>query len=156
MVSNTINVTDSMLDSLRKTRPWTMFLAILGFVFTGLIVLVAIVMMFAGSFASVFPHQPSTPQLFGAAMGIGFGILYLIMAVFCYLLPCIILFRYGSAIGRIDQAVPQAAMEEALLRQKMFWKYVGILMIVVLVLYVLLIIGGIVAAITIGVHAAHA
>ena len=156
MVSNVISVTDSMLDSLRKTRPWTLFLAILGFVFTGLGMLFGLFMILAGGFAGDLPHQPGTPQFFGTAFGFGFGILYLIMSVFLYLLPCIILFRYGSAIGRIAGNDSQTAMEEALLRQKTFWKYIGILMIIVLALYVLLIIGGIVVAIVVGVHAAHA
>jgi len=154
MSATPISVTDTMLEALRQTRPWAMFLAILGFVLAGLLALFALAMFATGSMFNFLPHQPGTPQAFGPAFAVGFGILYLAMALFMYLLPCLILFRYGTAIGRIAQT-GQAAVEEALLRQKSFWKYVGVLAIVMLVLYIVIIIGAIVVAVVVGAHAVH-
>lgn len=155
MSANPITVTDTMLDALRRTKPWVTFLSILGFIFTGLLALLALMMFATGGMWSAVPHQPGAPAFLGPAFGIGMGVLYLVMAVFMYLLPCVILFRYSTAIGRIASSDAEEAMEQALSQQKSFWKYVGILMIVVLVLYVLLIVGGIIAAITLGMHAMH-
>lgn len=154
MSANLMTVSETMLDALRKTKPWVTFLAVLGFIFCGLIALLAILMFTVGGTVNHFPHQPGTPSIFGPAFAAGFGILYLVMAVFMYLLPCLLLIRYSTAIGRIAQT-GQTAMEEALLKQKSFWKYVGILAIVMLALYVVIIIGAVVVAVTVGMHAAH-
>ncbi|MBU6420985.1 MAG: hypothetical protein KGL98_09205 [Gammaproteobacteria bacterium] len=155
MSASPITVTDTMLDALRRTKPWVTFLSILGFVFTGLLALLALMMFATGGIWSAVPRQPGAPAFLGPAFGVGLGILYLVVAVFMYLLPCVILFRYGTAIGRIASGDAEEAMEQALSKQKSFWKYVGILAIVFLVLYVLLIIGGIIAAVTLGMHAVH-
>ncbi len=127
MSVNPITVTDRMLDVLRQTKPWVTFLSILAFVGTGLLALVALVMFSAGGILKNLPHQPGVPPFFGPGVVAVFGVLYLVMAVFIYLLPCLILFRYGTAIGRIVTGDGQTAMEEALSKQKSFWKYIGIL-----------------------------
>jgi hypothetical protein len=141
-MSESIIVSESMLESLQATRPWVKFLAILGFIFAGFMVVGGLFMLVAFSF---IPPTPGLPHFFGPV----FGILYIIMAIFFYVLPCLYLLRYGSAITRIPES-GQAAMEEALRQQKTFWKYLGIFAIVVLALYVFFFIGGIAAAIIIG------
>lgn len=155
MSANPVTVTDTMLDALRRTKPWVTFLSILGFIFTGLLALLALMMFATGGMWTAMSHQPGAPAFFGPAFGIGMGVLYLVLGVFMYLLPCLILFRYSTAIGRIASGDAQEAMEEALSKQQSFWKYLGILAIVLLVLYVLFIIGGITAAVVMGAHAAH-
>jgi hypothetical protein len=137
-----ITVSDNMLGSLKATRPWVMFLAILGFVFMGFMVLASLI-MFVGFSAA--PVSSKLPPFVGAVL----GALYIALAVVAYLIPCLYLLRYGNAITRI-QTAGQPAMEDALRLQKSFWKYVGILMIVVLVVYVLFIIGAIAFAVMYG------
>lgn len=129
-------LTDGMLDSLRRTRPWVIFLAILGFIFTAFMIVAGIWMIAAFSIIGSMPVQQPLPRFFGPAFGLGIGAAEIVAAVFMYLLPCIILFRYGSAIGRMAPGNIQLAVEDALTRQKSFWKYLGILMIVLLVLRV--------------------
>jgi hypothetical protein len=141
-MSEPIIVSESMLESLQATRPWVKFLAILGFIFGGLMTVAGLMMSVAFTFV---PAKAGLPHFFGPV----FGILYIVMAIFFYVLPCLYLLRYGSAITRIPES-GQAAMEEALRQQKTFWKYMGIFAIVVLVLYVFFFIGGITAAIIIG------
>ena len=155
MSANPLTVSGTMLDALRQTRPWVMFLSILGFIFTALLALFALTMFATGGMWRAMPHQPGAPGIFGPAFGIGVGVLYLVMAVFLYLVPCLILFRYSTAIGLIASADGQAAMEDALSKQKSFWKYVGILAIVLVALYILIIIGVFTAAIMTGMHAVH-
>ncbi|MGH8398355.1 MAG: hypothetical protein ACRETA_08940 [Gammaproteobacteria bacterium] len=135
-------VSESMLGDLNATRPWVKFLAILGFIFTGFIVLAGL-FMFVGF--SAMPMRPGMPAFFGPV----FGVLYLLMAVFFYLIPCLYLIRYGNAITRIP-ANGQAALEDAIKHQKSFWKYLGIFTIIAIVLYVLIIIGGITFAVIYG------
>lgn len=135
-------VSDDMLDALNATRLWVKFLAILGFIFTAFMVLAGLA-MFAGF--SMMPTRPGMPTFFGPV----FGVLYLVMAVFFYLIPRLYLIHYGNAITRIP-ASGQVALEDALKHQKSFWKYMGIFAIVLIAAYILIIIGGIAFAVIYG------
>ena len=104
-------VSENMLDSLKATRPWVKFLAIVGFIGCALMTLVGLA--FIGG-ASMMKGPMGG---FGPAM----GVVYLLF-VLLYIFPCLYMYRYASAIGRIPQA-GGAAMEEALAKQKSFWKY---------------------------------
>ena len=126
-------VSENMLNSLNATRPWVKFLAILGFIFTGLVILGGLAMALVFSF---IPAKQGFPHFFGPV----FGVFYLLMGVFMYLIPCLYLLRYGQAIDGIATS-GQAAIENALDKQKSFWKYMGILAIVMIALYVLMMIG---------------
>lgn len=127
-----ITVSENMLDSLKATKTWVTFLSIVGFVFCALMVLGALAM-----FAGVGAGQSGPMKMLGP----GFGLLYLIL-VAIYFIPCLFLFRYGKAIGRIP-AAGQPALEEALAKQKSFWKYMGILTIIAICLDVVLILGAV-------------
>lgn len=131
-----ITVTDDMLGSLRATRPWVMFLAILGFV--GLALMVMGSLWFIG-FSTMLPANSKLPGAFGVVAGC---VELAIAAV--YFFPCFYLLRYANAIERIA-GTGQAAMEQALRQQKSFWKFMGIFAIVMLVVYVLMIVGAILA-----------
>ncbi|MGH7239727.1 MAG: hypothetical protein ACREHG_06630 [Candidatus Saccharimonadales bacterium] len=141
-MSEQIVVSESMLESLQGTRPWVKFLAILGFVISGIAVIAGLFFWSKFSHFPITPGQPAMPRFLGPA----FGIFYILMAIFFYVIPCLYLLRYGSAITRIPES-GQAALEEALQQQKRFWKYMGIFAIVVLALYLLFFIGGIAIAI---------
>ena len=129
-----IMVSDEMLGALKSTRPWVMFLAILGFVFLAFMVLGSLLLIVVGN---AMTHQANMPAFFGP----GIGFFELLMALL-YFFPCLYLLRYGIVIGNIAGS-GQEAMEEALKQQKSFWKFMGILMIVLLSLYVLIFIGAI-------------
>ncbi len=137
-MADQIVVSDSALGYLDATRPWVKFLAIVGFVFIGLMVLIGLIMTLA---FSALPQQPGMP----AAVGPVFGIMYLIFAGL-YLMPCLFMYRYAKAIAAIP-GTGQAALEDALKNQKSFWKFMGILMLIMLCLYALFIVIGILAAV---------
>jgi len=126
-----IAVSEQMLESLRATKPWVMFLSILGFIACALMLLGALA-LFAGVSMMKGPM---------AAFGPVMGVVYLLF-VLLYIFPCYFLYKYASAIGRIP-AVGGAAMEEALSRQKSFWRYMGILMAVILALELIFIVFGV-------------
>lgn len=133
-----IVVSERALDSLKATRPWVKFLAIMGFIFTGLMILIGLIFGLVGA---ALPAESGISGSFGRVLGIA----YLVLAIL-YLMPCLYLIRYARAI----QAIPgtgQAAFEDALKNQKSFWKFMGIMMVVVLCLYVLFIIFGVSAAV---------
>jgi hypothetical protein len=54
-----------------------------------------------------------------------------------YILPGIFLFRYASAIKALKSDPSSPALEDALRYQKTFWRYLGILTIIMLCIFML-------------------
>lgn len=132
-------VTAAMIESLRQTKPWVRFLSILGFIASALMVLIAIVIVIVGVVAS---QQAKAGE---GALLIGMGLLYLVLAVL-YIFPSRFLFRYAGAIDEaLASRYKSGAVERALQHQKSFWKFVGIMTLVMMVVYV----PGVLAAIAI-------
>jgi hypothetical protein len=136
-----IMVSDEMLGALKSTRPWVMFLAILGFICLAFMALGSLLLIFVGN---AMTHQSNMPAFFGP----GLGMVELIL-VLVYIFPCLYMLRYGIAIGNIPNT-GQEAMEQALKQQKSFWKFMGILMIILLALYALIFIGAIALGVMFG------
>jgi hypothetical protein len=122
-------MTHKVLSMLRQTQPWVRFLSVLGIIIAALMVLVGsfgfVAMTFASSRTDSFPF-------FLWLVYIAVGVLYF--------LPALLLFRYASRINDLWTNRSVRALEDALEAQKSFWKFVGILMLVVIVLYLLVIV----------------
>lgn len=116
-------VTEAALQYLNKTSPWVKFIAMLAFVGSALMLLMGLVFVVMGLLGST--------GTFMAA-----GLLYLVITLVICLIPGVLMWRYSKAIGRIPDD-GQEALEDALMRQKSFWKYMGIYTIVMLVITVL-------------------
>ena len=129
-----VKITGSMVDSMRSTRPWTMFLSVLGFIGAGLFLIIGIVMLFMRA----LPRQDA--QLANAFM----GVMYIVFAV-VYCFPSLYLFKYSNFVKLFYQSKNEGHLESALSYQKSFWKFVGILSIITIVISIL----GIIAAILI-------
>ena len=119
--------------SLQATRPWTRFLSILGFVGTGLTILAGVAMIVGESIIPVSDKSP--PLLF-------MGLFYVLSSVL-YLVPSIWLSKYATAISAFLKAGDAVELGKAIAYQKSFWKFVGILALLSIVLTVM----GILAAI---------
>ena len=129
-----VKVTGNMMDSLRSTKPWTKFLAILGFVGVGLMILLGAGFMI---FANMFSQQKNGPPAF-------LGFFYILFAAL-YFMPAFYLYNYSSSIGNFLKNNGANDLETALAHQKSFWKFTGIAALAGIVIGVL----GIVAAVLI-------
>ncbi len=138
-MADQVVVSESALGYLNATRPWVKFLAILGFIAIAIMLLCGLLMMFG---ASVIPGQAGM-RGFGTLM----AVFYILFAVL-YFMPCLFLYRYSKAIAAIA-GTGQGAFEEALKSQKSFWKFTGILMLIVISIEVIAIVIGILAAVMI-------
>ena len=130
-----IPVTPLMIEHLRATRPWVKFLSIMMFISVGLCFLGGLLMMIASS----------SPVMRGAGLGPLIGLVYWVMGGL-YLAPAVFLYRYASSIQDLLQGGGDIAMESALESQKSFWRFMGIMTLVVLCIYGLIILFGIFAA----------
>lgn len=121
------NVTHGVLEALRATKPWVRFLGVLSGIGAGLMVLIGLVFMLTG----LSNTRGMPPAL---------GLVYIAFAGI-YVIPTVYLNRYASCINDLLASNRQEDLEGALRVQKSFWKFVGIVALVILSLYVLIFIG---------------
>lgn len=137
MEQNESNIFEHGLDETAKahlleTTRWTKFLAIMGFIFTGLLIMVALAVMTMGSLFSSYPGMEGL----GAGLGAGIGFIYLIIAVI-YLYPAYALFKFSSCMKRGINTGSQDLITDAFRYQKNMYRFIGIMMIIVIAIYLL-------------------
>lgn len=116
------------LNHLNSTRKWTTFLSVLGFIFLGLIIV-------AGLATSMFLTTFKTQE---ANLGIpeSFMILIFIVVGAIYFFPVFFLFRFSRNTRDAIQNLDQQKLEKGFRNLRMYFTYIGILVIVVLSIYV--------------------
>jgi hypothetical protein len=116
--------TSMTVEMLRQTKPWVRFLSILGFIGAGLMILCGLIMGVAG----VAGGAPEMFLLF---------ILYPVLGLL-YIFPSLYLYRYASRIAEFILYGQSEHLDSALEAQKSYWRFMGIMMLVVLCLYALI------------------
>ena len=132
-------ITPAMIHSVSGLGPWTRFLAIMGFITVGFMLIVSAFLLVAGILGGTVSRD-----LGGTVVPIMMTVMYVIMAV-VYLFPALYLWQSAGAVVRLKNGAVREGMETALEKHRKFWKFIGILVIVFLVLYPIMmfaIIGG--------------
>ena len=122
-------ITPLMIDHLRATKPWVRLISVVMFIFVGLTFLGGIFMIFGSAAAGGMRGAGAVSPIVGIFYFI-FGGLYLIPAYFLH--------QYASSINDLLRGGGDVAMETALGSQKSFWKFSGILTLIVICLYALI------------------
>ncbi|MCX6333881.1 MAG: hypothetical protein NT092_06195 [Bacteroidia bacterium] len=122
-----IEIEEDTLKDLDITRKWSMFMAIIGFIATGIMVIVGLV---AGVFLSVFKAQ-------NAPLGITESILliFIIILAAIYFLPILYLYRFSKHMGNAIRTLDKTLMQKAFKYLKRYYVYMGILIIIILAFY---------------------
>ncbi len=128
-----------------STGKWMKFFAILGCIGAGFMVLAALLLISVGSF---IPLAEDLGVLSRVGTGV-VGFIYLIIAA-VYIYPIIYLFRASAAARLAIESKDNVQMTEFLKNNKSFWRYCGILTIVLFCFYIVLIIGFIIAGVALG------
>lgn len=142
-------ITDTVINALKKTRPWVLFLAILGFFGAALTLLVGIAVVISSMMIGNLDGMDAEIAPFGSGMMIGVGVLYAAMAVI-YFMSALYLLRYAGAIKRLSSSLSVADLEAALEQQASFWKLIGILVLISIVLMVVMLLAGLGGALFMG------
>lgn len=121
-------ISELALEMLRQTRPWVIFLGVLCFIGSALMLLVGVGVAIMGLVAASATSSPATAFL---------GFIYIPLGL-VYIYPGLKLVKYGSAIGRLVETRASFDLEDALTQQKSMWKFSGISAIVMIVLYILM------------------
>jgi hypothetical protein len=122
-----IEIEGESLNHLNTTRKWAMFLAIMGFIFLGIMLLVGLI---AGVFLSAFKSGLDS----NGATGILMGLFIVIMAA-VYFFPLLYLFRFSKHTANAVQNLDKQELYKAIKNLKSYFVYIGILIIIVLAVY---------------------
>ena len=127
---------------LAEAAKWAKFLAIVGFVMCGLIIVLS---FFIGALFSTSMSRYGDSAAFGSAFGIIMTIVYLSFGVL-YFFPCLFLFRFANNMIVALNSNEQITLNRSFQNLKIMFRYVGILTIIVLALYIIAFVFGILGA----------
>lgn len=132
LISSNLQVDYQAAAYLKEAAKWAKFLAILGFIFTGLVVLAALIVMLAGTAVG----NLSGSGLF-SSLGYGMvGFIYLLAAVIGFFVA-LVMYRFATrtlaAIASDDSLTFTTAMSSL----RMYFRIMGIFTIIYLALVVL-------------------
>jgi hypothetical protein len=108
---------------LEQTRPWVRFMSVVTFLSAGLMALLGLGSLLFGLGNSL---ARGGAGVLGTVAGVALALLYLALAA-VYVAPALYLWRYADAIERLGVNATAAGLEEALGHQRSFWRFVGIL-----------------------------
>ena|SRR5688572_23827146 len=132
------------IDQTSKTHlweaaKWARFLAIVGFIMCGLLVILGI---FAGSFFSSMSNRYDDygegADAFGTGMRLFMILIYLGIAVI-YFFPCLFLLRFANLMRNALNTDDQATLNTSFQNLKIMFRYVGIVTIIGISFYILMI-----------------
>jgi hypothetical protein len=120
-------ITPLMIEHLRATKPWVRLMSIILFISVALILLGAVIILLVPT------------SMGGSSFSLLIAVVYLAMGAL-YLFPAYFLHQYASSIRNLEQGGGDVAMEEALRNQKSFWRFVGIMTLVVICIYAIVLV----------------
>jgi hypothetical protein len=132
------NLFDLQVDAqasgyLAEAAKWGKFLSIVGFILCGFMALAG---LFAGSMMGALMSGASE----GASSAIGggvFTVLYLLMALLWFM-PCLYLFRFSTKAQSAIRANEQSELVDSMKNLKSCFRFMGIMMIILLAFYALI------------------
>lgn len=136
-----IELDDISIVYLKEIAKWGKFLSIVGFVVTGLIVILA---LFAGTiFATLSNLTPGGSSLPGG-FSVLITIVYLALAVL-YFFPCYFLYKFSSKAKQAIDSGEKEILYESFSNLKACFRFIGIMTIILLSIYALFFLIAIVA-----------
>lgn len=122
--SDKLKINNSIRENLLTTAKWARFLAIIGFVFTGILGLFSLVILISALASGV-------PLLIG--MGLGYMIISVVM-----IFPGLYLIRFAASTEKGLGSNKQGEFDYGIQNLKSLFKFVGIYTIVMIGLYILI------------------
>ncbi len=127
-----IEIDQEVISNLNTTRKWTMFLAILGFIFLGFIIVFGLI---AGTFLSTFKSDEVN-------LGIPESIMIIMFIVIAaiYFFPVYFLFQFSRHTSKAVVTLDKQELNKAFNNLRAYFTYIGIMAIVVITIYILAIV----------------
>jgi hypothetical protein len=122
-----IELEQETLNYLNTTRKWSMFLAISGFIFIGLIIVIGVI---AGTFLTAF-NTGESGLGFSDSLMVG---IFLAIAII-YFFPVLFLFRFSKHTALAVKTLNKQELHKAFKNLKYFFGYIATLLIICFTLY---------------------
>ena len=116
------------LKHLNTLRKWTMFLAVSGFIFLGLIITLGLI---TGTFLTAFSNSDKMPGIPDALVYASFIAVTLII-----FFPILFLFRFSKHTSKVVSTLDSKEMNIAIKYLKRYFIYTGVLLIVIISVYI--------------------
>jgi len=123
-----IEIDHEIISNLNTTRKWTMFLAILGFIFLGFIIVFGLI---AGTFLSTFKSNEVNLGIPESLM-----IIMFIVIAAIYFFPVYFLFQFSRHTSKAVETLDKQDLNKAVKNLKAYFTYIGIMAIVVISIYI--------------------
>lgn len=117
------------LRDLDKTRKWTMFLSILGFIGIGVFLIIG---LFTGVFLAVFNKGDSASSYPGWLV----FVIIISTSVLCFF-PILFIFRFSRFITNVLKSENKSEIKKAFKSLRSYFTYTGAVIIALLVIYVI-------------------
>jgi hypothetical protein len=127
-----IEIEQETLKHLNTTRKWAMFLAIIGFIFLGLIIIIGLL---AGTFLTAFSTGDK-----GLGIPESFMFIPILLIALVYFFPVLFLFRFSKHTSHAVQHLDKLELHKALKNLKYFFAYLGVLIIIIFSIYIVVLI----------------
>jgi hypothetical protein len=136
-----ITLSDDALRQISQIAKWAQFLAIIGFVVAALIVVAG---LFMGSFMSIFKEMSGNTQMPHMPF-MALSVVYIILGGI-YFIPSWFLYKFSTETRKALLGNDEEILTEALSNLRRTFKFLGIMTIVIIGLYVLVIIAVMIGA----------
>lgn len=123
-----IVINDEIKSYLLESSKWSKFIAIVSYVGMGILILIGVLMMFGVSFLSSLSKD--APMFLA-------GFIYILLAI-VYYFPTTYLYRFARLIKRGVLSDDESTITESFFNMNRMFKFIGIMMIVVLSIYALI------------------
>jgi uncharacterized membrane protein YjgN (DUF898 family) len=135
-----LQLNSTALQFLKETAKWSYFLSILGFIGIGLMLVAAVFM------ATILGSMPTTGMgAFGAMQGMMSGI-YVVMALL-YFFPVYYLYKFASKMKSALSSKSTEELTDSIENLKSHYKFMGILAVIIISIYILILVGALIAGI---------
>lgn len=142
-----LNLDQSSILFLGESARWARFLSIIGFISCGLMVIVGLFFgsLMGGLMSSMGGAEGRDLGMLGSGF---FGFIYILGSLLIFF-PALFLYRFSIKMRRAITNNEQPILTDSFKNLKSFFKFYGIVTIVILAFYLLAIIGGIISALLI-------
>ncbi len=132
MEERKIEIDQTTLNHLNTARKWAMFLAIIGFIFLGLVTIIALI---AGTFLKAFSVGEKS-------LGVPDSLMYLplIAMAVIYFFPVLFLFRFSKFSHKAILTFDKVLLHKAIKNLKYYFAYIGIMILVIFSIYIVVLI----------------
>jgi len=134
LLNNDLQVSPLALSYLTESARWGKFLAIMGFILCGVMVVVA---FFIPALILQLPPYNNMSGAYSSGMQAGMTIVYLLFALLLFF-PCFYLYKFSVKMQLAVKSVSQENFDESLMNLKSIFKFYGIFTIILLSFYVLI------------------